>query len=160
MSSSVKKTLAREYALKFLYHLQLKDFSHQKEALLGLELDDAIWSDYLTEFDQTYNEPDGEHPDNQLDDASKRFALQLISGTLNNNEQLLENIKTHLDRENLERVNSIDLTILCLGAFELLNIEETPQKVAINEAINLAKKFGSEGSSAFINGVLDGIARS
>ena len=58
----------------------------------------------------------------------------------------------------MNKINKIDLTILILGTFEILHVEDTPKKVVLNEMINLAKKFGSGESNSFINGVLDTIA--
>ena len=55
----------------------------------------------------------------------------------------------------IERMSLVDLSLLRLGAFEILFCEEIPKTVAINEAVEIAKKYGSEDSAAFVNGILD-----
>lgn len=65
---------------------------------------------------------------------------------------------SHLDR-GLEQLDPVEHAILLLGAFELRDRVEIPRGVVINEALELAKRFGAEGGHRYINGVLDGIAR-
>jgi len=64
----------------------------------------------------------------------------------------------HLDRA-IEELDPIELSLLRLGSYELLKRIDVPYKVVINEAVNLAKKFGATDGYKFINGVLDGVAR-
>jgi transcription antitermination protein NusB len=63
------------------------------------------------------------------------------------------------DNWRLERMSRVDRNILRVGVFELCHRPDTPPRVAINEAVELAKRFGTEDSAAFVNGVLDRIAR-
>ena len=67
-------------------------------------------------------------------------------------------IEEHSHNWRLERMQRIDRNVLRIGVFELKQLPDIPRKVTINEAIELAKMFGTEDSAAFINGVLDRIA--
>lgn len=157
MDNKLKLTLAREYALKFLYHLQLSEYKDQKETLenggeLDIDLDQEI-----RVFHESYQEEDKEHPDNFLDNNSLYFAKNLIQNSLTNYKELIELIQNHTKGWKKENINKIDLTILLVATAEMKFLKDTPKKVVINEAINMAKKFGKEESFSFVNGVLDSI---
>lgn len=89
------------------------------------------------------------------------FARNLIKGILENKEKIDEIIVKTAPEWPLEQINLIDRNVLRIGIYELLfgKREEVPPKVAINEAIELAKSFGGETSSKFVNGVLGTIYR-
>lgn len=87
------------------------------------------------------------------------FARQLFLGTCNNLEELDKTISSYSKHWKLERIAKVELAILRLSVFELLRMPDIPLKVAINEGIELAKKFGDGNSRNFINGILDAIAR-
>ena len=93
----------------------------------------------------------------QLDDEVKAYANRLVEGTLERRPEIDQRITTHADNWNLNRMAVIDRNILRLGAYELLYLDDVPSKVCINEAIELAKRFGDADSGKFINGVLDAI---
>ncbi|MHC5033535.1 MAG: transcription antitermination factor NusB [Planctomycetota bacterium] len=84
-------------------------------------------------------------------------ALQLVEGCLAHQDALDEIIRQTAENWELERMATSDRNILRLGVYELLFRRETPPKVAINEAIELAKKYSTENSPTFVNGVLDRI---
>jgi N utilization substance protein B len=85
------------------------------------------------------------------------FALALIQGVLENLAQLDSAIAAHCKNWRLERIGKIELTVLRLSLFELLHQEDVPEKVALNEGIELAKRFGDQRSGSFVNGILDAI---
>lgn len=89
------------------------------------------------------------------DPSVVEYAVQLVDGCRARREALDEAIRAATEHWDLERMALIDLTVLRMAAFELLFREDIPPKVAINEAIELGKKFGGEDSGTFINGVLD-----
>ena len=91
------------------------------------------------------------------DPLVREYAEILITGVLDELEDLDERISASTENWKLGRLASVDRCILRIAAFELLHCEEVPPKVAIDEAINLAKKFSTQGSGAFVNGVLDRI---
>lgn len=89
------------------------------------------------------------------------FAEHLVEGTLKEQKTIDELIQKCAPEWPLEQVTVVDRNILRLGIYELMfgNYEEVPPKVAINEAIELAKSFGSDASARFVNGVLGTIYR-
>ena len=87
----------------------------------------------------------------------KPFSEQLVLGVCKKKKEL-DALITHASKNwRLERMARLDKCILRLAAFEILFMEEIPPKVSIDEAVELGKKFGSEDSGSFINGVLDNI---
>ena len=82
------------------------------------------------------------------------FARTLVSGVRRNRPELDRVIEEKSDNWTLERMAVTDRNVLRLGAYEILH-EDTPGRVAINEAVELAKRFGARQSAQFVNGVLD-----
>ena len=89
--------------------------------------------------------------------SSQPFVSQLVQGTAQHLAQIDETLSRHATNWTLERMAIVDRNILRLGVFELLFEEETPPKVVINEAVELAKRFGTADSGKFVNGVLDSV---
>lgn len=83
-----------------------------------------------------------------------RFGTQLLQGIEINRGELDRRIETALRNWKISRLSTTDRNVLRLAAFEMLKFD-TPPKVAINEAIELARRFGSKESASFVNGVLD-----
>jgi len=92
-------------------------------------------------------------------DKTRLFANELFEGAAKQAAALDELISKHAENWRLERLSSIDRAILRLAIYEMLS-EGTPPKVVLNEAVELAKKFSSEESGAFVNGVLDAFHKS
>lgn len=88
------------------------------------------------------------------DESQCRFAWSLFAGVMESRAVLDEKIEAAAANWTVERMSTTDRNAIRLGAFELL-YTETPVRVVIDEALELAKSFGSAGSSAFVNGVLD-----
>ncbi|CQR24350.1 transcription antitermination protein NusB [Streptococcus varani] len=83
------------------------------------------------------------------------FLLQLVTGVAEHKEELDKELESRLKSGwTLDRLTTIDKSILRLGLFEIRYFDETPDKVAVNEAIELAKEFSDQASVKFINGVL------
>jgi N utilization substance protein B len=129
------KSLARERALQCLYHLEIG--KHQEESAASV-----FWEHF--------------HPD---ENASAYF-FRLTSGVRAHQEELDAYISRFSEHWRLERMAAIDRAILRLALFELLHCPEIPPKVAVNEAVELGKRFGAENSGAFINGILDSFLKS
>jgi N utilization substance protein B len=89
---------------------------------------------------------------------AKEFAGRLVSGVLANRERIDQSIKQSADNWKLARMAKVDLTILRMATYELLFCEDIPMNVSIDEAIEIGKRFGSDDSPTFINGVLDQVA--
>ena len=87
------------------------------------------------------------------------FSLRLSRGVMENISRIDEVIKKYTENWALNRINNIDRNILRIAIYELLYCPDIPYKVAINEAIEVAKKYGTSESGKFINGVLDRVAK-
>lgn len=87
------------------------------------------------------------------------FAQGLVKGTLEHREQVDALIREQADNWRLERMPPVDRNVLRLAVFEMLYETDTPKLVIVDEAIELAKKFGSEQSGRFVNGLLDGLLK-
>ncbi|MDP3702998.1 MAG: transcription antitermination factor NusB [Candidatus Omnitrophota bacterium] len=130
-----KRTKAREYALQVLYQVDIRRGD-------AAELLKEFW---------------GAH---QLDPDVRIFAQQLAEGTLAHASEIDQLITVHASNWDLKRMAVVDRNILRLGVFELRYEEDVPPTVCINEAIELAKRFGDEESAKFINGILDAVYKS
>jgi N utilization substance protein B len=86
------------------------------------------------------------------------FARELVEGVRTNLERIDGLIATSAEHWRLPRLSRVDLNLLRLATFELLGRSEIPTSVTINEAVEIARRFGTEDSGAFVNGVLDHIA--
>jgi len=94
----------------------------------------------------------------KLSDENTQFSRELIEGVIKNIGPIDEEIKKHAPAWPLHQVPFIDRNILRLAIFEILLDNKTPVKVAIDEAVELAKAFGSDNSAKFVNGVLGAIS--
>jgi N utilization substance protein B len=88
----------------------------------------------------------------------REFAEELVAGVVANRDAIDNIIVDKSKNWTISRMARVDLNILRLAVFELLFLSEIPRNVTINEAIEVAKKFGTEESASFINGMLDEIA--
>lgn len=96
----------------------------------------------------------------EIDADVKAYAELLVRGVSDKRAELDEQIQKVSQHWRLERMANVDRNLLRLGAFELTALgHEVPRKVAINEAVEIAKRFGTAESSAFINGILDRLGR-
>lgn len=93
------------------------------------------------------------------DVVSSNFAVSLVEGTISHLNEIDEKISTFSHKWNKSRLSRVALAILRLALYEMLWEEEIPVSVSINEAVELAKLYGSEADATFINGVLGGISR-
>jgi len=96
----------------------------------------------------------------EIDAPAQEFARGLVAAATERTAQIDELITGSSKNWRIDRMSRVDRNILRLGAAELLAFPEVPVKVVINEAVELAKRFGTAESSAFVNGVLDRIATS
>lgn len=87
------------------------------------------------------------------------FASELVHGVWRHSGELDEIISDYSQNWKLGRIARIELTILRLAIFEMLHRDDIPLKVAINEAVELAKRYGDDKAKNFINGILDAVAK-
>ena len=94
----------------------------------------------------------------EIKDENKDFAEILIKGVLENLDMLDTQISAASENWSLSRMSRVDRNILRLATYEIIYLSDIPNSVSINEAIEIAKRFGNDDSPMFINGVLDKIA--
>lgn len=129
-----KRTLAREYALKLLYQADLLAKWDEKEIF------EHFWE---------------EHP---TDEEVRGYAEKIVRGTLRHLAAIDEIVTRYAENWELKRMAVVDRNILRQATYELLYLAgEIPPKVAINEAVTIAKKYSQEESGKFVNGILDKI---
>jgi N utilization substance protein B len=93
-----------------------------------------------------------------LSEENSEFVRELVSGTVKNREEIDRNIHKYAPAWPVDQIAIIDRNILRLAIFEILFDNKVPVKVAVSEAVELAKTFGSDKSSKFVNGVLGAIS--
>jgi N utilization substance protein B len=150
-----KRHEARERAVQFLFQhdlnppenleLELAQFwNTQRVSVMEDEKAPSIWG------------PRGEFPPPTTDEAELRlFAEPLIRGVLGQRDQLDEHIKKHAKNWDFHRIAAVDRNIMRLAIYEMLNRDDIPPVVSINEAVDIAKKFSTQDSGKFVNGILD-----
>ena len=130
-----KRSKAREYALQMLYQADLRQ---------------SPPAELIPEFWEANPSPE----------EVRQFADVLVRGTTKHLKEIDPLITKHASNWTLKRMGVVDRNVLRLGAFELLHLKDVPPKVSINEAVDLAKRFGDTESGKFINGILDAIRKS
>ena len=90
---------------------------------------------------------------------TKTFAVRVFKGTVDNLQKIDDMIQQQADNWRLSRMAVVDRNIIRMSVYEFLHEDDTPKLVIIDEAIEIAKKFGTQKSSQFINGILDGILK-
>ncbi len=96
--------------------------------------------------------------DKGLPEDNDIFVRQLVSGVIQSQQQLDEHIKRFAPAWPINQLSAVDRNILRLAIFELLIDNRMPVSITINEAVELAKKFGSDNSARFVNGVLSSVS--
>lgn len=92
-------------------------------------------------------------------DEKLLFSRMLLHGVVEHLVEIDDQIKKHLNHWEFERLNKLDLGIMRLGCYELVYTGDTPAQIIINEAVEIAKDFGSDQTFKIINGVLDAIRK-
>lgn len=94
-----------------------------------------------------------------LAEPLRDFANRMVHGTLDRREEIDTLLIAHAQNWRIERMNVIDRLVLRLAVFEMLSENDTPSKVIINEAIELARSFSGDAAVGFVNGVLDAVRK-
>jgi N utilization substance protein B len=136
---------AREYALQALFQADLA--AVEVSGALN-----ALWTGIL-------EDSDGSLGGRQAEEQEIDFASLIAEGVERERDQLDRKIETCSTNWRMSRMSPVDRNILRLAAYELIHMDEVPSHVTLNEAIELAKKFGTAQSKGFVNGILDRLAR-
>jgi len=137
------RRLARELALQALYSLDLNDGLTAPQALAYV----------AAGFQTEEGEP------RERDAQAELYAQQLVEGTVGNLPAIDEIVQKASRNWRLERMARVDRNVLRLATYELGFVPDVPVKVVINEAIEVAKRYGGGESAAFVNGLLDRISQ-
>ena len=133
----MSRRLARETALQVLFERDLS-----KETLITAEIVER----WATEF--------------VVPEASKTFAQELVDGTIAHQDEIDQTIASIAQDWTLSRMANVDRNVMRLATYEILFCPDIPGRVSLNEAIELAKRFGGEESAKFVNGILDRVVAS
>jgi transcription antitermination protein NusB len=147
-----KRRMAREMAVQMLYQLDLGG-SSLADVLATFDVDDYLDSRRDEESGDT---PLASRPEAELALAQAR---EMTAATVACRDELDACIRGQAEHWRLERMPAVDRNILRLAAWELLHAPDVPPLVIVDEAVELAKRFGSEHSGRFVNGLLDGLMR-
>ena len=150
-----KRREARERAVQFLFQHDINPpedlegalnqfWDSQRAAAIAEDKGMATWG-------QTIELP----PPTEDEAALRLFAEPLIRGTLEHRGEADEIIKKHAQNWDLHRMAAVDRNILRLAIYEMLYRDDIPPVVSINEAVDIAKKFSTQDSGRFVNGILD-----
>jgi len=150
-----KRRMARERAVQFLFQYDVNPSQYLDDAL------DQFWITHRQamvegEKDKArYGEPIILPPITATETATRAFADSLVKGVLKNREAVDAHITKHSQNWDLHRMSVVDRNVLRLAIYEMFFCEEIPPVVSINEAVDIAKKYSTEESGKFVNGILD-----
>jgi N utilization substance protein B len=150
-----KRREARERAVQFLFQHDLNppdDLSSALEHFWQSQRAAAIAEEKGT---ATWGQPVQMPPATADEGAVREFAEPLIRGALEHRDEADAIIKKHAKNWELHRIAAVDRNILRLAIYEMLHREDIPPVVSINEAVDIAKKFSTQDSGKFVNGILD-----
>lgn len=131
--TSYSRSRCREWALQFLYQAEVAGVRRSGDVA-------RFWRNF----------PEGK-------EEPPAYLLELVDGVSAHQEELDSLIARYAQNWRLDRMVAVDRSILRLAAYELLYQSEVPPKVVLNEAVELAKQYGTEESGAFVNAILDRI---
>ena len=138
----MRRRKSREYALQILFSLEEKG---GQNARLDAEHAQLAIQSYVQNFG----------PRNFDDAADVPYLLRLVTGICSELVQIDAELEKHSEHWKLYRMTRIDRNVLRIGVEELKSFRDVPSKVTLDECVELAKRFGTDDSSAFVNGVLD-----
>lgn len=145
-----KRTRSREFALQLLY----------ERDVASTPLDDAMKDFWLDRSDLALSSAEKMSlEDDKKEPEVREYTERLVRGVAEKLSAIDSTIERFAENWEIGRMACVDRNILRLGAYEMLFVEEIPMKVAINEAVELAKRYGEADSSKFVNGILDRIGK-
>lgn len=131
----MNRSTIRELAFKFLYEIEIQKDISEEQINLYFENNEINSND------------------------AKDYIIDMVNGIEENKDEILKVISNNLKEDwNIERLSKVNIALLKLGVYEIL-YKKLPYKVVINEVVELAKKYGEDNSSVFINGVLASVVK-
>jgi N utilization substance protein B len=141
----MRRSKSREIALQILFSLENGEVSLQET-----NQTQALVTTYLANFG----------PRNAEETADIPYLQRLLAGILSDLPSLDEELEKHSEHWKVYRMSRVDRNVLRIGVEELKTFRDIPPKVTLDECVELAKKFGTDDSSAFVNGILDKVRQS
>lgn len=141
----MSRRLAREFAIQFLFSMDFNKEEHSEQ--------------YIEEFLQHKEENRDMDEEGVLGKSPREYIIETLKGTMQHLEEIDKLIEFHTTGWKKERIAKVDLAILRLAIYEIIFNDNVPDSVAANEAVELAKKYSTEESGSFVNGVLGKIIR-
>lgn len=152
-----KRREARERAVQFLFQHDLNPPENLEEALAQFWESQRAAAIAEEKGRATWGEKPELPPPTTEEVALQNFAEPLIRGALQHREEADTLIRKYCKNWDLPRIAAVDRNILRLAIFEMLHREDIPPVVSINEAVDIAKKFSTQDSGRFVNGILDSV---
>jgi N utilization substance protein B len=152
-----KRREARERAVQFLFQHDLNPPEDLEEALEQFWQSQRAAAIAEDKGKATWGEKPELPPPTADEVAMREFAEPLIRGALQHREEADALIRKYSKNWDLPRIAAVDRNILRLAIFEMLHREDVPPVVSINEAVDIAKKFSTQDSGRFVNGILDSV---
>ncbi len=125
----MSRRTAREHAFKLLFQLEIQKEGREEQIQSFLE-------------------------DNDIAEKDRDYILDIVEGTAERVGEIDKDISKYLKGWKINRISKVDLSVLRLAIYEILERNDIPENVSINEAVEIAKKYSGEESGAFVNGVL------
>ncbi|MDU0199849.1 MULTISPECIES: transcription antitermination factor NusB [Paenibacillus] len=135
----MKRRVARELAVQSLYQIQMNEATPQEAVQIAVH---EAENDNETQLDF------------KGDKINSAYIVELVEGTYSNKVRIDELLEEYLKGWAMDRLSRIDREVLRLAVYEMLYRDDVPPKVVVNEAIDLAKHYGTDESGKFVNGVL------
>lgn len=164
------RKLARVAAMQLIYE-QMEGGDGGEETLRGLigfgaenaPEEEAEETEETEETEGTQPQPGGDPAaqtaDAPADEQEEAFIMARVRGVMAHAAELDSAISSYLRNWSLDRVARVDLAILRLSFYELTMLKDTPESIVINEAVDMAKRYSTDKSGAFVNGVLGALVR-
>ncbi|MBU6401915.1 MAG: transcription antitermination factor NusB [Verrucomicrobia bacterium] len=149
------RRLARERALQFLFQYDLNPSDPLDEALRQFWETQRLVAALEQMARATWGQPVEVAAPTAEETTMQAFADTLVRGTLEHREEIDAHIRRHARNWDLHRMAVVDRNVLRLAIHEMLHRPDIPPVVSINEAVDIAKKFSTEDSGKFVNGILD-----
>ena len=130
----MSRKLSREFAMRLIYQMEIQKEDREEQ------LDTAI-----------------EDSEIKLSEKDTQYICDVVRGVFSNLDEMDDIIERNAKGWKLQRISRVDLSILRLCIYEILHRDDIPLNVSINEAVELAKKYGAEDSSAFVNGIMSNV---
>ena len=130
----MSRKLSREFAMKLIFQMEFQKEDRDEQFMAALE-----------------------DSETKLSDKDSAYVKDIVFGVYQNVDEIDEVIEQNSKGWKLQRISRVDLSILRLCIYEIKFRDDIPLSVSINEAVELAKKYGAEDSSAFINGILSNV---